>query len=51
MYIVNCKTGQSITINNEIEIKTLRKKGGIRLGIDAPKYIQIVHEKLLKEKL
>jgi carbon storage regulator CsrA len=48
MLVLNRKIGQSITIANNIKIIVLRSKyGEARLGIAAPKDIQILRDELL----
>jgi len=46
MLILNRKAGQSILITNEIQIIILNGIGDIRLGIEAPKDMQILRGEL-----
>ena len=47
MLILNRKAGQSILITNEIQIIILNALGDIRLGIEAPKDMQILRGELI----
>lgn len=47
MLILNRKAGQSVFIANEIQIFILSGLGDIRLGIEAPKDMQILRGELL----
>lgn len=49
MLVLKRKAGESITIDGDIKIKILNNFGTVRLGIDAPKHIQIVRDELLNE--
>lgn len=49
MLILSRKTDESFTIDGQIKIKILGSHGRVRIGIDAPKHIQIVRDELLKE--
>ena len=47
MLVLTRNLGESITIDNQIEIKILRTGKCIRIGIAAPKNIKIVRTELL----
>ncbi len=47
MLILNRKAGQSILITNEIQIIILNGLGDIRLGIEAPKDMQILRGEIV----
>ena len=45
MLILTRKKGEIITIGNQIQVQILNVKGGqVRIGIDAPRDIQIIRE-------
>jgi len=49
MLILTRKKGESITIGDNIQIQVLNVKGGqVRIGIDAPREIQVNREECLK---
>jgi carbon storage regulator len=48
MLILHRKFGQSILIASKIKIIILRGIGGIRIGIEAPKDMQILRSELLQ---
>ncbi len=50
MLILNRNAGESFTIDGRIKIKILNKSGRIRLGIEAPKELKIVPDKLIEEQ-
>ena len=48
MLILTRRASESITIGNDVQVTVLGVKGSqVRVGIDAPKSIQIVREELL----
>lgn len=50
MLILNRKPGESITIDDNINIKILDGyHGSIRVGIEAPKHIKIIRDELLNK--
>jgi len=56
MLILTRKTGETITIGDNIQIQVLSVKGGqVRIGIDAPREVLVnreeVFERLAKQKL
>lgn len=50
MLILTRNEGESITIDNHIEVKILRTGKCIRIGIAAPKSVKIVRTELLTRK-
>lgn len=50
MLILNRKAGESFTIDGQIKISILDGYGRVRIGIDAPKHIQIVRDELVKKE-
>jgi len=49
MLILTRKKGEAITIGDNIQIQVLNVKGGqVRIGIDAPREIQVNREECLK---
>ncbi len=56
MLVLTRKTGESITIGNEIKIIVLEVKGKqVKIGIDAPPYIPVhrleVYQKIQEENI
>lgn len=50
MLILNRKPGESIIIDDDIEIKILESSDGrVKIGIDAPKEITILREEIYRE--
>lgn len=49
MLILNRNAGESFTIDGQIKIKILNNCGRIRLGIEAPKNIEIVRDELIEK--
>lgn len=54
MLVLNRKVGESVRIGNDIEVKIVAIEGGqIKLGIEAPEYVDIhrqeVYEEIQKE--
>jgi len=48
MLILTRKTGETITIGDQIQIQVLSVKGGqVRIGIDAPREIVVNREEVL----
>jgi carbon storage regulator len=48
MLVLTRKSGETITIGENIEVKVLSIKGGqVRIGIDAPKSVSITREEVL----
>lgn len=50
MLILNRKAGESFTIDGQIKISILGGYGRVRIGIDAPKHIQIVRDELIEKE-
>jgi len=51
MLILTRKSGETITIGENIEVKVLSIKGGqVRIGIDAPQSVSISREEVLLKK-
>lgn len=50
MLILSRKTDESFTIDGQIKIKILSSYGRVRIGIDAPKHIQIVRDELIEKQ-
>lgn len=49
MLVLSRKTGDTIQIANDIEVKVLEVKGDtVRIGIEAPRSIEIVRGELLQ---
>ncbi|MCD6449323.1 MAG: carbon storage regulator CsrA [Thermotogaceae bacterium] len=56
MLVLSRKTGESILIGNNIEIKILKIDGGeVKIGVTAPKNMKIyrkeLYEKIMKENI
>jgi len=52
MLILTRKSGETITIGEEIQIKVLAVQGGkVRLGIQAPREVAVNREEILLEQL
>ena len=50
MLVLARKTGQSIIINDNIEIMVIEVRGDqVRIGIEAPKSIPVLRKELLEE--
>ncbi len=49
MLVLNRKVGESITIDGQIKIKVLGDFGRVRIGIDAPKHMQIVRDEVIEK--
>ena len=48
MLILTRKSGETITIGEEIQVKVLSIKGGqVRIGIDAPREVNVNREEIL----
>lgn len=41
MLILGCDPGEYVVINENVKVKVIRNKGGIKLAIDAPKSVRI----------
>jgi len=51
MLILTRKSGETITIGENIEVKVLSIKGGqVRIGIDAPQSVSITREEVLLKR-
>ncbi len=51
MLILTRKSGETITIGENIEVKVLSIKGGqVRIGIDAPQSVSISREEVLNKQ-
>ena len=52
MLILTRKAGETITIGENIQVKVLSIKGGqVRIGIDAPREVNVNREEVLSEKV
>jgi len=50
MLILTRKTGETITIGDNIQIQVLSVKGGqVRIGIDAPREVLVNREEIFKQ--
>jgi carbon storage regulator len=50
MLILNRKIGESIILDNNIEIKILELQDGrVKIGVEAPKYISILRKEVYDE--
>jgi carbon storage regulator len=48
MLVLTRKSGESIVIDNQIEIRIVQIKGGrVRLAVDAPHHVRIVRHELV----
>jgi carbon storage regulator len=50
MLVLKRKIGESILIDNQIEITILNNTKSVKVGIDAPKDINIVRTELIKKE-
>lgn len=51
MLLLNRKPGESILIDNKIRITVMEIQGGrVRLGVDAPRSIQVLRSELCQEQ-
>ena len=52
MLILTRKSGETITIGEEIKVKVLSIKGGqVRIGIDAPREVVVNREEIIEEQV
>jgi carbon storage regulator len=49
MLVLTRWPGQSFSIGEDIKIKILNDRGGIQVGIEAPKHIKILRDELIKK--
>lgn len=51
MLILTRKSGETITIGEDIQIRVLGVKGGqVRIGVDAPREVAVNREELFREQ-
>jgi carbon storage regulator CsrA len=50
MLVLTRQVGESIIIDNQIEIKILGDVKGVRVGIEAPKRMKIIKAETIKRK-